>query len=494
LKELKCNNCGGTDITIKGNGLFVCGYCGVTFTQDQIDKMETRKHSSIAEEDSLHLEKQIKNGETWLRLGENRKAREVFEKTVNDYPMDYRGWYGLAKSHICDGREPEGNALRNFILTAPDEILSFIEGRLIEKQREEERKRNEEKRKKEEEIRRKIEEEAKKRERQKKIDDIKRQEAQRLVEEDNKIRKRNLVMVFVVISVLILIVFAYTHNQHPELFEWLFPKEKGVTVNKNLSTNTVKPEMVRVRKGSFQMGTSHYNTEGDSDEKPAHTVTFTYDYSIGKYEVTMREFDAFCLATGKTKPSDNGWGRNTRPVINVTWWDAIQYCNWLSEQEGYKKAYDSRGNLLDRYGRGTTDIRQVEGYRLPTEAEWEYAARGGSYFTGNNFSGSNVVDMVAWYRNNAGNTTHPAGEKRENELEIHDMSGNVNEWCHDWRDSGYYSEGAQTNPIGPQSGTTRVVRGGSWNDNSKSCRSAFRNGFDPVSGNSVLGFRCARTL
>ncbi len=126
--------------------------------------------------------------------------------------------------------------------------------------------------------------------------------------------------------------------------------------------------MALVEKGSFTMGDTWGG--GDSDEKPTHKVTFTYDFYIGKYEVTFDEYDAFCEATGRSKRSDSGWGRGNRPVINVSWWDAIEYCNWLSEKENLPKAYDSKGNLLDKDGRVTTDPSKVVGYRLPTEAEW----------------------------------------------------------------------------------------------------------------------------
>ena len=118
MRELKCNNCGGTSILMKDNGRFVCEHCGVTYTKDQVDRMGAQIDVKVAVETGRPLEKQIQNGETWLKLGENRKAREVFEKTVDEYPMDYRGWYGLVKSYINEWRAPEGNALRNFVLTA----------------------------------------------------------------------------------------------------------------------------------------------------------------------------------------------------------------------------------------------------------------------------------------------------------------------------------------------------------------------------------------
>ena len=271
--------------------------------------------------------------------------------------------------------------------------------------------------------------------------------------------------------------------------------------------------MVLVKRGSFQMGSN----EGDSDEKPVHTVTLTYDYWMGKYEVTFDEYDAYTKAVGKGQASDySSWagynmGRGTRPVINVSWNDAIAYCNWLSEKEGIAKAYDSNGNLLDRNGRTTTDITKVQGYRLPTEAEWEYAARGGTDSKGYKYAGSNDLKEVGWYWQNAGdkwlpgtdsdwdynkikankNKTHPVGEKKGNELGLYDMSGNVWEWCHDWW--GGYASTTQTNPTGPGSGSTRVKRGGSWYYYPLFCRVALRSSNTPTNSHYDLGFRLSRT-
>jgi formylglycine-generating enzyme required for sulfatase activity len=247
---------------------------------------------------------------------------------------------------------------------------------------------------------------------------------------------------------------------------------------------------VLVEGGTFTMGDTWGG--GDSDERPTHKVTFTYDFYIGKYEVTFDEYDAFCNATGKSKASDSGWGRGTRPVINVTWWDAIDYCNWLSEKEKLPKAYDSDGNLLDKDGRITIDPSKVVGYRLPTEAEWEYAAKGGNKSEGYKYSGSDNVSDVAWYSSNSGSKTQEVGKKAPNELGLYDMSGNVWEWCSDWY--GSYSSSAQTNPYNSTAGSYRVLRGGSWSNYATYARVAFRSNLSPTVTSYYLGFRICRTV
>ncbi|WP_214079815.1 formylglycine-generating enzyme family protein [Mesotoga sp.] len=254
--------------------------------------------------------------------------------------------------------------------------------------------------------------------------------------------------------------------------------------------STLHPgELVLVEKGSFTMG----DTWGDvsDEEKPIHSVELTYDFQIGPYEVTFDQYNWFCEETGRKKPSDNSWGRGSRPVINVSWNDAVAYCNWLSEKEKLPKAYDNNGNLLDKDGKVTSDPSKVVGYRLPTEAEWEYAARGGNKSKGYKYSGSDNVDNVAWYDSNSGSKTQEVGKKAPNELGLYDMSGNVWEWCSDWY--GAYSSSAQTNPYN-NSGSWRVYRGGSWDYDAARARVALRYRRPPTGTDVDLGFRIARTV
>ena len=251
------------------------------------------------------------------------------------------------------------------------------------------------------------------------------------------------------------------------------------------------PDLVLVERGSFKMG----DTWGDGliDERPVREVRITYDFYIGKYEVTFSEFDVFCKATGRIPPSDEDWGRRALPVINVTWWDAVEFCNWLSEREGLPKAYDDDGRLLDATGKATDKLERVPGFRLPTEAEWEYAARGGNKSEGHKYAGSDDVDEVAWYSENSGIKTREVGKKAPNELGIHDMSGNVWEWCSDWYEEDYYGYSPNVNPYNTEGDYERVMRGGSAGLNETFARVTHRDYLEPSSAGNAVGFRICRT-
>ena len=224
------------------------------------------------------------------------------------------------------------------------------------------------------------------------------------------------------------------------------------------SIGNVRFEMVRVEGGTFTMGaTAEQGSDADDDEKPTHQVTLS-SYSIGKTEVTQ----ALWQAVMGSNPS-NFKGSNL-PVEEVSWEDCQTFIRKLNALTG-------------------------KNFRLPTEAEWEFAARGGNNSRGYKYSGSNTLSNVAWYDDNSSDKTHPVATKAPNELGIYDMSGNVWEWCSDWYDD--YSSFSQYNPTGPNSGSDRVLRGGSWYNFTRSCRVSNRSNDTPAFRNSGLGLRLA---
>ncbi len=231
-----------------------------------------------------------------------------------------------------------------------------------------------------------------------------------------------------------------------------------------------------VTAGTFQMGSTT-----SSDEQPVHTVTLTRDFLIATYEVTQAQWREVMGTSPSSFSGDN------RPVESVSWYEAVEFCNALSVLEGLEPAYSGSGD-------GVVVDLDATGYRLPTEAEWEYAARGGNASGGYTYSGSDTVGAVAWYLDNSGSQTHDVGTKAANELGIYDMSGNVWEWVWDWYDSGYYGASPGSDPAGPATGSYRVLRGGSWSSYATSCRVANRSYDTPSFRNYVIGFRPARTV
>ena len=259
-------------------------------------------------------------------------------------------------------------------------------------------------------------------------------------------------------------------------------------------TASSAPSMVLVEGGTFLMGDEFGDLWWGC--RPQHQVTLSYDFFIAKYPITFSEYDRFSDDTLRRRVSDQDWGRDDRPAINVSWWDAIAYCNWLSEREGLPVAYRlsgevDEGQLLDAHGRVTSDVTVVVGYRLPTEAEWEYAARGGSSSQGFKYPGSNAVSSVAWYAANSSSMTHPVGRKEPNELGIFDMAGNIWEWCSDFYVD--YTEGPKMNPY-ISDGELRMMRGGSWRSNASFVRTANRFGLiTPTPPGRRVGFRVVIT-
>jgi len=237
------------------------------------------------------------------------------------------------------------------------------------------------------------------------------------------------------------------------------------------------PEMVLVEAGSFKMGSS----DGYDDESPVHTVKVSSFY-MGKYEITVAQYREFCTATAKPFPgspskdwytehsdvSEWKWVDN-HPIVNITWNDAVDYCTWLSKETG-------------------------DTYTLPTEAEWEFAARGGLKTKSYKYSGSNNLNEVAWYDETTYERgTRPIGGLKANELGLYDMSGNACEWCLDGYQS--YGSGSKTDPFVSNVGNSfRVIRGGCWYFVEDMNRVSFRDGPKPFLNKFYYGFRVVKKI
>lgn len=240
---------------------------------------------------------------------------------------------------------------------------------------------------------------------------------------------------------------------------------------------TMREEMVFIEAGTFVMGCDRNKSECGDDELPAHEVTLS-SFFISKFEVTQKLWRNVMGNNPSNVKGDN------RPVVLVSWKDAIEFCNKLSEAEGLEPAYKIDGSGV------SCDLRS-NGYRLPTEAEWEYVAKGGNKGKNFLFGGDNSIDAVAWYKSNSDGTIHEVGMKKANELGIYDLSGNVWEWC--WDFYGSYKAASQVDPQGPKAHVNRVARGGSWNRDEKFCRTTNRYGFTPNDRGKDLGFRIVKS-
>jgi formylglycine-generating enzyme required for sulfatase activity len=248
------------------------------------------------------------------------------------------------------------------------------------------------------------------------------------------------------------------------------------TFRDRLGNSSPGPEMIVIPAGSFRMGAVQGG--GDSDEKPVHVVTIARSFAMGKFEVSFEEYDRFCELTGREKPKDgrrwfpfSNWGREKRPAINVSWDDATAYARWLSEQTG-------------------------KHYRLPSEAEWEYAAKAGSedrYWWGFNI-GENRANCKGCGSKFDGKKTSPIGSFAANPYGLFDTAGNVWEWCQDrWHES---YEGAPTDGSAWETGEDqrRVERGGSFGSKPRYVRASARGRGKPADRYVYLGFRVARDL
>ncbi len=231
-------------------------------------------------------------------------------------------------------------------------------------------------------------------------------------------------------------------------------------------TNSIGMEFIRVSSGTFFMG-SQEDEEGSSKERPRHKVHISSPFYLGKYEVTQGQWLA---VMGKKHPSN--FPALDRPVDEVSWNDAQAFIRKLNEKE------------------------KVNYYRLPTEAEWEYAARAGSdtaYCFGNDPEGVSL-SQYAWYEANSGKQSHPVGKKQPNAWGLYDMHGNVSEWVQDFYDKNYYSSSKEKDPMGPITGRKMVVRGGAWINQVFSCRSAARAYYSVDYTDSDFGFRIIRMI
>ncbi len=249
-----------------------------------------------------------------------------------------------------------------------------------------------------------------------------------------------------------------------------------------ITASTAGITLKQIPAGTFQMGSP--DGKGADDELPKHEVRITRPFYLGIHEVTQAQYEAVMgnnpshfSATGDDKDKVAGQSTSQHPVENVSWLDAVKFCNKLSELEGRKSFYEIAGETV------RVPDWKASGYRLPTEAEWEYAC------------GGDPADLEehAWFDANSGSVTHPVGKKLTNRFGLHDMRGNVYEWCWDAYDKDYYKQSPRDDPTGPDiaEASYRVFRGGGWISDPRDCRSAFRSWFTPVYRDGHLGFRLA---
>ena len=251
------------------------------------------------------------------------------------------------------------------------------------------------------------------------------------------------------------------------------------------------PEMVKIDGVSFMIVASKTDQQAEKDEKPERKVAVNTFY-MSKFEVTVSDWKEYTKSNGLKMPEKQAWGwNNDFPITNVTWEQAVDFCNWLSKKHGYNEAYSKVG---PRY----VCNFESNGYRLPTEAEWEFAAHGGKKGKGYRYAGSNDLDLISWNVNNSEARPHAYGTKYANELGIFDLNGNVWEWCWDIYDENHFravksgmvqDEKAQ----GPARGEKRIVKGGSWDSKPSFCRITNKVATLPGKTHEFYGLRVVQT-
>ncbi len=247
----------------------------------------------------------------------------------------------------------------------------------------------------------------------------------------------------------------------------------------DMTVGEVRPNLVLIRKGSFMMGSPTTEAGSDPDEVQ-HPVTLTTDFWMAESEVTQRQYRSLMGSSPSYFKGDD------LPVEQVSWYAAVAYCNALSAKEGLQPCYQINGTTV-----GWANGVKCTGYRLPTEAEWEYAANPASG-SRTVYAGSETVDGVAWYGNNSGITTHAVKTRAANGRGLYDQSGNVWEWVWDYYQSNYEAL-PSIDPIGPTTGAARVIRGGAWNNTATNARVAKRNIDTPTNRFNFLGYRIVRS-
>jgi formylglycine-generating enzyme required for sulfatase activity len=245
-------------------------------------------------------------------------------------------------------------------------------------------------------------------------------------------------------------------------------------------TNSIGMEFVLIPAGTFEMGSADGDREAAANEKLRHRVTISKPFYLGKFEVTQAQWEAVMGSSPYSEPRSNpyyglpGMAARLRKPANpatVSWNDAQEFIGRLNRKGGHNR------------------------YRLPTEAEWEYAARAGTATSYSFGDDARQLGHYAWYGEDfASGSTHPVGQKAANPWGLHDVHGNVWEWVQDWYDAGYHASSPTVDPPGPRTGSSRVVRGGSWHQTATSWRSAFRRQYEPDYRGISIGFRVALSL